>query len=113
MVREQRTIAENDMAVLQRGGFGNETLLLKYAPDPRAMLFVDLITRWGIFSIDTAPGAGERRSSVSLVPVEQVVQRAVDMTELAWDEMTKRGWLLKVDRTPPPEDDDGVARITD
>lgn len=83
---------------MQRNTYGEPTVVIyeTIAPNFKAKLALDLMTRFGLM---TADGGGEDtagRQKFNLLPPAVVVERACEMAEVAWAEFERRGWLLEI-----------------
>lgn len=99
-----QVIGENDLlSFVSRDRFGNhkteEVGLFKEAEDPRADMAKGLIQSWGMVAAKRTSDTRSGQPAYEILSCEDVVERAFRMTELAYAEMKKRGWLITMDRT--------------
>lgn len=99
----ERIIGENDfMEVVQVLKFRNdrnqEMASLKFMADPRADMARDLLRAWGMVSGFRGADDAAGRASLELMSVPDVVARAFEITDAAYAEMGRRGWLVKLER---------------
>lgn len=103
-----KTTASNDLLEvitdLPRYNTDRTRIFQKQALDPRGIMASDLIARWGMVScrVDKEDAAASKDGFVLLSEAE-VVNRACEMTELAYQAFQERGWSLAV---PLPSDED-------
>ena len=96
-------IGENDiMSFVGRNRFENhkteEVAILKKVEDPRAEMAKDLIKSWGMVAGKRTQDTHAGHMAMEMLSCQEVVERAFSMTDLAYAEMKKRGWLITVDR---------------
>lgn len=60
----------------------------------RAKCVMDLLGRWGLVAADIDGEDSAGRSKLKLQEVEEMVHRAVESVELAFEECKKRGWIV-------------------
>ena len=94
-----------DMSVdllYRKSKYGNDIQVL-LVPGTKAKIATELLSRWGMVAgkPDGEDSAG--RAKLALMPVEEVVTRAVEAADLAVNEMKKRGWFLEI---PPQEEEE-------
>ena len=77
-------------------------------PDPRAAFAQNMIQAWGIVAGRPAIGMEpQSKDEITLMPTKEVVVRACDLAEQAFEEFKTRGWLLDVpsfEEVNTPED---------
>jgi len=108
--RGETVIGENDSVVfLTRDRLTNarreELELRKSVPDQRGGFALDLIRQWGMVSARRGADTGAGRPTVEALTPAEVVDRAFELTERAWDEMKSRGWLVELTRPEPAADE--------
>ena len=107
-------IGENDiMSFVGRNRFENhkteDVALLKKVEDPRAEMAKDLIKSWGMVAAKRTQDTPSGHPASDMLSCKDVVERAFSMTELAYAEMEKRGWLITMDRRSERPDPSGIA----
>lgn len=64
-------------------------------PDMRGKLAIDMAVRWGMVAGNTNSEDSKGRAKIDLMPVDEVVTRAVETADLLMTEIERRGWMIK------------------
>lgn len=107
---EDQVLGENDYVRVIRThelrNYGEkEVSLYKELPDQRGAFMMDLVRTWGMVGGKRGNDTSEGRPTLELLSEEEVVNRAMKMTELTFRVIAGRGWRVELDRTPPPEEE--------
>jgi len=66
-------------------------------PDPRATFAMSLIEKWGMVAAATNNGEDSAgRQKLELQEPDELVERAMSITSLAFDAFKSHGWLVEV-----------------
>jgi hypothetical protein len=79
---------------------GEVVLFRKNMPNNKAELAIELIAKWGLVSAKDDGEDTAGRHKLTLMPVSEVVERAIEMADQAITEMEKRGWFINL---PEPD----------
>jgi hypothetical protein len=90
-----KVFANDQMEILLGAKTGFNMLThLRFFPDKRAELAINMVTHWGgVVAKQTGVDEGGNPIQTLLTPVE-VVQRAVEISDLLHQEIEKREWLV-------------------
>lgn len=84
---------------LTEKGYLNETRVVVYdtvAADTRARMTMDLIAKWGMVAGVPDGEDSSGRSRIRLATPEEIVQRAIDTTNLAFNQMVRDSWIIPI-----------------
>ncbi len=84
--------------------------------DPQEIIkdAMSLVERWGMVAGTTGTEDSAGRAKVELATVEQVVERAIDTTELFFERARQKGWIVylpDVEELAAQEDEAAQARL--
>lgn len=110
MPRNERApiiIGGNDRATVKlldayRNDLTREVMYHHELPDARGTFMLALIERWGIVAATRGAEDNCGRAAHELLDEHQVVKRAGKITAFAFEELERRGWLVKLER---PQDE--------
>jgi hypothetical protein len=83
-----------------------EVSQLVQVPDQRGLMFIDLLKAWGMVAAKRGDDTASGNPTLALLEVDQAVARAKAITEAAYKVMEDTGWLIKLDRSEPPNEAD-------
>ena len=62
----------------------------------QSKIALDMMCRWGLVAANQDGEDSSGRSKLKLATEEEIVKRAVKMTELAFAEFSSRGWITNI-----------------
>jgi len=109
MKKNERLLGQNDVVrYVSRDAYLNrkneEIAFHTQVPDPRGAVLLDLLKSWGMVVGRRGRDTTSGHPAMELASVEEVVTRAVTMTEQAFAAMKTKGWLVELDRSEPSEE---------
>ena len=88
----------DDMTYLERQRYetlDTEVVVVQLKlPNHPAQMAQSFIERWGMLLCDSDGEDSAGRQKLRLMLADEVVARACQMAEIAWQEFERRGWLL-------------------
>lgn len=106
---DKRKRVETKYSVALPAKYGEEYRInRKFLPDGPGDLAYDLIRHWGRTSLMPDPGnegTTKGGSAWVLMPIEELVTRALDTAEAFYAELHKRGLMLELDFPESPEEE--------